>query len=384
MLTLMGKEGEAYDKLINALKIHQENNFLYGVAEVNNKLGELFVQKKEYDTALSYFLESVEVGTQRSDHVGIADNFQRIGDIYFEKKNFVQAKSYLERGQEMAEKFNLQFIQKRIYFSLKNLHKQTGNLKTSISYFEKYTAIADSLFNREKTNQMVSMQMQQEFSQKEKELAIAKNEVALLVEKDKANNLLKIVFVLLALLIGSLVWNLLKRKNAQISKGKKALKIAQSQKQELQSEIQAKESELTSYTLNFIQKNELFEEVKKTLTHLRQNADDGQREKINSLAKLIDSTVRIDEDWEDFKKYFDATHQGLIPTIKEQYPKLTQNDLKLLALIRINLSSKEIGSMLGIAPDSVKTARYRLRKKMGLDSKDNLFDILVKIERGDG
>lgn len=280
----------------------------------------------------------------------------------------------------MAEEFNLKSIQKRIYLSLKLLYQKQGNLKKSMSYFDKYATISDSLFNEEKANQIASMQAQHEFSQKEKELEIAKKDLLVMVEKNKANNLLRIVFVLVALLIGSLVWGMFRRKNAEITKGEKALKKANSQTQELKVEIQAKESELTTYTLNFVQKNELLQEVKSSLEDLKKGADAPQKKKLNSLARLINSTVRIDEGWEDFRKYFDATHQGLIPSIKKRYPNLTQNDLRLLALIRINLSSKEIGSMLGIAPDSVKTARYRLRKKMELMPSDNLFEVLLELE----
>jgi len=383
MLILMGKTDDAYDKLIAALRVHESNDFLYGIGEVNNKLGELFIEKKEYTSALSHLLQSVEVGAKRMDHVGITDNFQRIGEIYIEKKDFGQAETYLERGKGMAEEFNLKSIQKRIYFSLKLLHQQKGNLKKCMYYFDKYASISDSLFNEEKANQIASMQIQHEFAQKEKELELAKQDLVLLQEKNKADNLLKIVFVLLALLISSLVWMILRRKNAEIYKGEKALQIAKSQSKELKQEIQIKENELTSYTLNFVQKNELLQEVKSSLDDLQKEASATQKTKLNALARLINSTVRIDEGWEDFRKYFEATHQGLIPAIKNKYPNLTQNDLRLLALIRINLSSKEIGSMLGIASDSVKTARYRLRKKMELDSKEVLFDVLLKLE-GEG
>ncbi len=380
MLISLGQYDEAYDKLITSLKIHESDAFLYGIAEVNNKLGELFVKKEEYNTALSFLLQSVEAGAKRNDHVGIADNFQRIGEVYIAKKDYEQAQVYLERGKRMAETFNLKSVQKRLYFSLKELYKIKGDLTKSIGYFDNYAAISDSLFNEEKANQIASMQAQHDFSQKEKELEIAKQELELMVEKDKANNLMKIVFLLLALLIGSLIWNLLRRKDAKIDKGEKALSKAKSETKELKNEIQLKEGELTTYTLNFIQKNELLWEVKSSLDELKKGADSAQKKKVNSLARLIDSTVRIDEGWEDFRKYFEATHQGLIPALKQKYPDLTQNDLRLLALIRINLSSKEISSMLGITPESVKTARYRLRKKMNMEARENIFDLLMAIE----
>lgn len=379
-LIAMGEMDAAYEKLIAALKIHEADEFLYGIAEVNNKLGDLFTKKKEYNKALSYFLQSVEAGTKRFDHVGIADNYQRIGAIYLIKNDYGQAAYYLEKGKQMAEEFQLKSIQRALYLSLKQLYQAKGDLPQALQYFEKYSTIADSIFNEEKANQIASLETQYTFAQKEKELALAKQEVDLLKEKDRANNLLKIVFVLIALLIGSLVWNVLRTKNKTIDKGIRDLQKAHTKTEALEDKIKVKEGELTAYTLNFVQKNELLQDVKSSLAELRQGANAEQKRKLKTLSRQIDSTVRIDEDWEGFRKHFESAHQGLISNIKQQYPTLTQHDLRLLALIRINLSSKEIGSMLGIASDSVKTARYRLRKKLELETKQSLFDFLMQFE----
>lgn len=59
-----------------------------------------------------------------------------------------------------------------------------------------------------------------------------------------------------------------------------------------------------------------------------------------------------------------------------KHPNLTQNELKLCAYLRINLSSKEIAQMLNISPESLITKRYRLRKKLDLDTEDNLVKFL--------
>lgn len=60
-------------------------------------------------------------------------------------------------------------------------------------------------------------------------------------------------------------------------------------------------------------------------------------------------------------------------------PDMTANELKLCAFLRLNLSSKEIASLFNISPDSVNKARYRLRKKMDLNSNEDLFVFLSSI-----
>ena len=77
----------------------------------------------------------------------------------------------------------------------------------------------------------------------------------------------------------------------------------------------------------------------------------------------------------DFEKlYPDFGH-----SLQRVIPKITANELKLAALLRLNLSAKEIAQLLNISPESVNKARYRLRKKIGLDSRDDLFIFLSNI-----
>ena len=79
--------------------------------------------------------------------------------------------------------------------------------------------------------------------------------------------------------------------------------------------------------------------------------------------------------YSDFEKIYPNFSQSL----KKISPNISANELKLCALIRLNLSSKEIGQILNITQDSVNKARYRLRKKLGLTSNDDIFTALLNL-----
>ena len=53
--------------------------------------------------------------------------------------------------------------------------------------------------------------------------------------------------------------------------------------------------------------------------------------------------------------------------LKARYATLTAYDLRLCTYLKANLTTKEIAMLLNITPDSVKKAKHRLRKKMGID-----------------
>ena len=65
--------------------------------------------------------------------------------------------------------------------------------------------------------------------------------------------------------------------------------------------------------------------------------------------------------------------------IKLQCPNLTSAELRLCSLIRLNLNSKDIATILAISPDSLRIARYRLRKKLGLEKGDNLVNHIIRV-----
>lgn len=81
-----------------------------------------------------------------------------------------------------------------------------------------------------------------------------------------------------------------------------------------------------------------------------------------------------------FYSNFEKIYPSFSQSLKEKSPNISANELKLCALIRLNLTSKEIGQLLNITQDSVNKARYRLRKKLGLTSNDDIFTALLNIE----
>jgi DNA-binding CsgD family transcriptional regulator len=149
---------------------------------------------------------------------------------------------------------------------------------------------------------------------------------------------------------------------------------------ELNQKIEFKNKELTSYTLNFIQKNELMEEVKSSIDELKKTQDKETIRKLNALKKTVSSSVHIDKDWQDFKRQFEEVHSNFFSVLKGKYPDLTNNELKLCALLKLNMNLKEAATVMGISPESVKTARYRLRKKLGLGKEDNLVEYVISLE----
>lgn len=177
-------------------------------------------------------------------------------------------------------------------------------------------------------------------------------------------------------------WIVLKIKNKQFEKEKRILerenqkalrlKIAEHLKEKLQEELKNKSKELAAATMNVAQKNEVFIKVRDSLNEMLENTPDKERRRLNSLIKLLDDEINDESYWEQFELHFNALNDDFLNRLKKQYTELTHKDLKMCAFIRMNLSNKEIASLLNITTRGVEASRLRLRKKIDLD-KDTLL-----------
>jgi DNA-binding CsgD family transcriptional regulator len=112
---------------------------------------------------------------------------------------------------------------------------------------------------------------------------------------------------------------------------------------------------------------------------LKRSLGERSQSKLKHILSLIDFSFRNDNEWEKFKFYFEEIHQGFFEKLLHFYPDLTSQELRLCALIRLNLSISALASILGISEESVKTARFRLKKKLKTDSIHQLMDKIMRI-----
>ncbi len=168
-----------------------------------------------------------------------------------------------------------------------------------------------------------------------------------------------------------------------IELGEKSQQIAQLEAERLRSELQYKSDELMKSTLNVVRKNESLQKIRKEAQSLAKLNDEGDKVKVKRgifrLINQIDTNIEHDSDLKNFESSFDAVHHDFLKKLAERYPELNHKDRMLCAYIRMNLMSKEIAPLLNISTRGVEISRYRLRKKMGLDSNVNLTEFLNRI-----
>ncbi len=350
-----------------------------GVARIYNNIADLYFHKEELMELsiadLNMATNSMELARsfiqEGEDDNLMATIMANTGKVHVLKGNYSLARAYLDTCKSLATKIDSK-ISMNLYHTYSCLMAQKiGDYEAALRHFEKATEIERELRSSTVSKQIDQLNIQYQTAKKEQELIELEKQT---VEERAIRNIIIVTALAIILIIGLLLRNAyLKRKRDKLLHAIKT--------QKLNDEIEKKNKEISSYTLSFIQKNQLMEELKQQINELKKSSDPETNKQLNRINKIVANTYREEEEWKNFQITFEEMHDSFFTRLKEVYPDLGNAELKLCALIRLNMNLKEAANVLGISPDSVKTARYRLRKKLGLKTEDNLVDFLLAFER---
>ena len=170
----------------------------------------------------------------------------------------------------------------------------------------------------------------------------------------------------------------------QMEEEKREKELVKLRNQQLEVDLKQKSSELGDSTMNLVRKNDMLQEIDEEMVALsesvrREESKAAITRKIADIRRGIRNNMNDDGNWDKFRENFDLVYDNFMQKLRNNYPDLKKNDLKLCAYLRMGLSSKEIASLLNVSVRSIETARYRLRKKLGMDSGDNLLEFIQKL-----
>jgi len=147
---------------------------------------------------------------------------------------------------------------------------------------------------------------------------------------------------------------------------------AEQEKRIIELENEKLEAELQKLAFHVINRNRLLAEQKNRLLGLSLKAKESVKEGISKIIEKIDQDLDDEKDWKFIEPQLDKLYDNFISRLREKHPDLTLSEIKIAAYVRMNLGSKEISEFMHKTIRAVENDRYRLRKKLGLDSNDSL------------
>ena len=157
--------------------------------------------------------------------------------------------------------------------------------------------------------------------------------------------------------------------------------IEKLENEKLQIKILSKDKELVNNTLQVVKKNKILNGIIHKLKDINSNSfDETTKAQFSKLNRSISKEVNTDKSWKDLEKHLKNVHFDFLKKLKEKHPTISPREMDLSTYLLMNMSTKEIADYMNISTGGVELARYRLRKKLELNKKENLIGYLMSIK----
>lgn len=346
---------------LKSLKLGEENKLKHREAAACSNLGMTYASLESYDLALSYLQKALDLIGKNGTLLSKAEAWNQKGKVYLKTKQFIESEKCLKKARELITKSTSNANKEKLmdnYEYSSELFFAKGDFKKAYEAVKEYTNIRNTVLSDEKTSRLSEMRLLYETEKRE-------HEIGLLEKQKKIERLIliaSIVGFLFFLILGYLTYTKLKNKHQKV----------QLTRQNLKDKLDFKNNELTTFALHVAQRNELLSKFIKALSNIKKNANETTAIEIKKLAQQIEQSQMVNQDLEAFHLNVENVHKDFFYNLNKKYPSLTENEKRLAAQLRLNLSNKDIAALNNTSNKSVEMARYRLRKKLELDSKANL------------
>lgn len=369
---------------LKALKGYQALDNKSGIATTLSNMGKTHEEERDFQKALMYYEKALSIDEEeQNDKQGMAITLKNMGVISLELKDYPKSLYLLKKSLKIAKEIGSKRIESQSYEVLARYYEKQEQFEQAFSYYRRFNELNDSIFNSETSQQISQMQNKYDMDMNERKNIAQIHLIELLQRDKKINAMMRYLFIvgLLALMVVSIL--IINRQRMKSLKNKELYITQQALVEaDLKNAEQAlvfKNKELTTNALQIIQKNNVLKDLRDSIEEVASEMDQKNAKKIKKLIHLINHSFNLDKDWEDFRVTFEQVHQEFFNSLQKRLPNISSSEMRLCCLLKLNFSSKEIADIMSISPDSVKVARYRLRKRFGLTRTDNLTDFVMNI-----
>lgn len=393
---------EAEESFLFALEYQSRKGLLLSANKTHNNLGLLYFLQNKTELGFYHLQQSLELLERIKSKQDLWTPLLNVGYYHSELGNFEEAIEYLNRAyassteteslegmclsaihlaltyQKMglpkkAIPYALESVarakrggalrtQEYILHSTHQIYKEIGNDREALSYYQSYVAVKDSILDEHKVNQIAELSALYELKLKAAEiehLSLENDRLELGFQLSKLKTNALWISLGAVLLIATLLVLLLRSR----------LKVQNANNQVLRANAANFANQITL-------KSELLEKLKVQIAELKDKESDQSKSQFFNIVKLLETSIKFDDDWGSFSKKLEEADPDFFKRLEKKFDTLTNNELRLAALIRLRLTNKEIASIIHVEPNSVKQSRYRLKKKLDLNQEQDLAKFL--------
>ena len=326
VLRARGDLAAALDTMFRVLMIFEELEDRGSVAESLAIISNIYEAEEKLDVALDYSRRGLESTDRAASPMLFATFLMNMGSIYRKQGNLATALAAVTRGLAVAAETGSPLLEYQLHEIAALIYEEQGDMTMALDHHKRFARSREEFIRRRSEEQLNELQVRFDAEQTARERDLYRTQA----------------------------W-------------------------ELRREVHDKSKELTAVTLNLVQKSEFLDQMKGQLADILAATKERSNKIVRPMIDEMTAGANTEEGWRMFEQQFDNVHRDFMRTLAERYPSLTPMELKVCALTKMDLSTKEIAKLLFVSIRNVQNHRYRLRKKLKLDPEANLVSFLTGI-----
>lgn len=326
-----------------------------------NNLSNMYRNLGDTAECLAYIRMARNWNIQNDDKLGVARAELSAASCFMELKKYKEAEPYIRKAFRLGSELGASYILQDAYKLRSDYKRHFGDFEGALKDLEESYRHKEKLLGEEKIQAALKLKFAADYKIKEKQYEYEREQA------NMRNNIQIILFVFIVFVFGAVFYIIRLR-----------LKRVKLEKENLQKDLELKNKELISKIMFLMEKNELINEVSNKLIEIRGNLKAENKVPIQQL--IMNLRGALDDGlWQSFETHFNHVYESFYERLSKEFPDLTPTELRICAFLRLNLSTKEISSLLNLSAGSVDVMRARIRKKIKLtDSRTNLVGFLLK------
>jgi tetratricopeptide (TPR) repeat protein/DNA-binding CsgD family transcriptional regulator len=320
-----GDYDQALEHLLRSLGIHRALGARHGECTTLLILGETYLKKGDLDAAMRHCLAAVEI----TDAIGHIDNspplLKTIAEIHYALGDMEKALEYLSAAIAITERRGHRRFQPNIHQRISEICEEIGDVARAFHHYKCAMTIRNEILNYEtkRAIEQIQSRLQLERAEKEKKIALLKS-------------------------------------------------------QQLEQEISHRMRELSAIAMSLEERNNLIERLRRRIVGEMEDAEQDAGRLLDALLQEM-ALQPPPLSYQEFSRKIDESQHELNRLLTTRFPALTPAELRVCALLRGNMSTKEIADLLSVTTRNVETHRYHIRQKMKLPKDVNLITFLVSL-----
>lgn len=367
-----GQYDSAFVYYRKALEVEKKINNLLWKGIISGNMAQIYFAQENYTAALPLFDLDYNISKEKEIYDNAANSLQWAAKTNLALGDRVIALKQVREAFGLLQKLPSPNYLQNAYNTASEIFKSMGNNDSAYYYAGKYTKLHDSL---ERTIYQSSISISKlRLNEEKNRYGIGK------LQRENEEMVQQRNFIIAGILFLAVIALLLinrqriKVKYQQELTRQENLRIQQ-ENLRIQQEMESATVQLKMFTENIIEKTNLVEKLEQQL-----NIKTMSKEEQQLISQLSQQTILTEEDWNKFKFLFEKIFPLFFQRLKNAATDITVAEQRMAALTRLQLTTRQMASMLGISVDSVHKTRQRLRKRFNLGADECLEEYIAGIK----